>query len=122
MPILARGTDINGPRRRHCSPVAPQDRDPISHRYAACHHSRPGRSHPAAYRDGPLLQSVSLLELLVLHTAPANIPRAGGNPTNPAVTSRVVVLQAADRSDSWRDGRMYLPTPTTPTCTPYRSI
>lgn len=54
-----------------------------------------GRSHPAAYLGGP----PSPVSAAARVAAPADIPRAGGNPINPAVTRRVVV-QPADRSPS----------------------
>lgn len=53
----------------------PSGWSPISHRYAARHHPRPGRSHPALTKTNPPPLSVPARV-----TAPANIPRSGGNP------------------------------------------
>lgn len=74
--------------------------------------SKAGRSHPAAYRDGPILQSVTLLELPHLQTS--RVPVV----TRLTRQSRVEWWYAGSGQVRVLAGRSGVPTtPSTPTCT-----
>lgn len=110
MPIAAWDRPTIARARRHLLPLRS---GPISHTKICCP-SLCRQVSPCGSTRRALLHSV-LPARVTCDAAPANIPRAGGNPTNPAVTSSRVGVQAR-RPAKMLAGRSDVPaTPISPT-------